>query len=228
MLPWQPCSRAGSAGPVHLSKVEDEMKHWVWVCLLALVVGSAAACWAKSEVGVIDTDKVLSSYTAYQEASKKHEDFTAKRQAVLTVKFRMRLLTEAQTKECEELQKLAAPTAEQSKRLTDLLAASDTAEEELGQLKGKTGRSEAETKRMQELEALAETNAKVIEALQATLKKEVADELKRLMTPLEEKLKQTIAEVAGEMKLTVVLSKGDVLYGGEDITEKVLARLNKK
>jgi len=206
------------------------MKYVVGITLLvALVLAVTPACLAKtpSNVGVVDWEQVLAGFTAYQEALKQHQDFTAQRQAVLTAKFQVRMLDEAQGKECDDLRKLAAPTEEQKKRLDELLALSDTVEQELATLKANTSRTPEQEKRMQDLQTLADTNNKALEALQAQLKKEVTDKFTEIMNPLDQKLKKTISEVADQQKLGVVLNKGDVLYGGEDITDKVLAKVNK-
>ena len=205
------------------------MRNAIVVCLLVgLALAGTGAGWAKSEVGVVDWDKVLASFTAYQAALKQHEDFTAQRQAQLTFRFQTRMLGDAEIKECEELRKLAAPTEEQKKRLQELLAVSDTREQELESLKANASPTPEQSKRIQELQPVSDAGTKALEELRAKLKQEVADEFNRLMTPLDERLKKAIAVVAGELKLGVVLNKGDVLFGGEDITEKVLVKVNAK
>ncbi len=205
------------------------MRQWALALAAALVVVASGAALAKepSNIGVVDYEKVLAGYNDYQQAAKTMQAFVAERQARLSEKVQTRLLGEAELKEYDELHKLAAPTDEQKKRLTELLGASDLREQELDTLQATATRTPEQEKRMGELRTAVDTAQKALTGLQQQLEKEIADEKERVTKPMQEKLDKAYAAVAAEMKLAVIINKGDVLYGGEDITEKVLARLNK-
>ena len=205
------------------------MRLWVLALAAALVVVAGGAGLAKepSNIGVVDYEKVLAGYTEYQAAAQKMQAFVAERQARLSQKVQTRLLVEAELTEYDALSKLAAPTDENKKRLTELLAASDQREQELDTLQATATRTPEQEKRLQELRGAVDASQKALTALQGQLEKEIADEKTRVTKPMQDKLDKTYAAVATEMKLAVIINKGDVLYGGEDITDKVLARLNK-
>jgi len=197
----------------------------------AMVVITLSAGWAaaaKSEVGVIEWDRVLEGYTAYKDAAQQQAQFQSAREKILQDRMQTRMLTEAELKEYNDLRKQAAPTEAQTKRMQELAAISDTLDKELADLTALATRTPEQEKRMAELTKLRDDGQAAVTNLRAQLIKEVQDESTRLMQPLQDRLNKAIADVAAQNKLTVVLEKGSVLFGGEDITDKVLAQVNKK
>ncbi|MDO4988472.1 MAG: OmpH family outer membrane protein [Synergistes sp.] len=57
---------------------------------------------------------------------------------------------------------------------------------------------------------------------------EVAKEEQKLMEPLEKDINLAIRTVAGQKKITVVVERTAVFFGGTDITDAVIAQLKKK
>lgn len=57
---------------------------------------------------------------------------------------------------------------------------------------------------------------------------EAANEERKLMEPLFKDINLAIRTVANAKKITVVVDKGAVFFGGTDITEDVIAELKKK
>ncbi len=57
---------------------------------------------------------------------------------------------------------------------------------------------------------------------------EAANEERKLMEPLFKDINLAIRTVANTKKITVVVDKGAVFFGGTDITEDVIAELKKK
>ena len=57
---------------------------------------------------------------------------------------------------------------------------------------------------------------------------EAANEERKLMEPIFKDINLAIRTVANAKKITVVVDKGAVFYGGTDITDDVIAELKKK
>ena len=60
-----------------------------------------------------------------------------------------------------------------------------------------------------------------------TKRQELAQEERKLMEPLFKEINLAMRTVANQKKLTVVMDKGVVFYGGTDITDAVIAELKK-
>ena len=58
-------------------------------------------------------------------------------------------------------------------------------------------------------------------------RQELAQEERKLMEPLFKEINLAMRTVANQKKLTVVMDKGVVFYGGTDITDAVIAELKK-
>ena len=61
-----------------------------------------------------------------------------------------------------------------------------------------------------------------------TKRTEAANDERKLMEPLFKDINLAIRTVANAKKITVVVDKGAVFYGGTDITDSVIAELKKK
>lgn len=61
-----------------------------------------------------------------------------------------------------------------------------------------------------------------------TKRRELAQEERKLMEPLFKEINLAIRTVANQKKLTVIVDKEAVFYGGTDITDAVIAELKKK
>ncbi len=59
-------------------------------------------------------------------------------------------------------------------------------------------------------------------------RKEATDKQKELIEPIQKNIEDQIQEVAKTRGINVVLDKGNVLYGGQDITQEVVKKLQEK
>lgn len=73
-----------------------------------------------------------------------------------------------------------------------------------------------------------ETNDQKKEQIFRQKRTEAANEERRLMEPLLKDVDLAIRTVANAKKITVVVDKGAVVYGGTDITDDVITELKKK
>lgn len=73
-----------------------------------------------------------------------------------------------------------------------------------------------------------ETDDKKKAQIFQTKRTEAANDERKLMEPLFKDINLAIRTVANAKKITVVVDKGAVFYGGTDITDSVIAELKKK
>jgi Skp family chaperone for outer membrane proteins len=162
-----------------------------------------------------------------QAAEQQYDQFRTGRQAVLDEAAETRLLADPEKQELENLKGVAAMTAQQKERIQELLGLTEARLKELRDLSLLAQRDEAQEARLKELSALLETRAKEIQAVKEGLDKEIADKADELMKPINEKIQAALGAVAKRMNLIAVLDKQSVLYGGKDVTDRVLAELKK-
>jgi len=196
----------------------------VALCGMVWMMPSAQAQVAN--VGVVDEAKLGLEYKKYKEAM----DANEKRADDVEGKLAAReLLTDTEGKQFDDLIRKAAPSPAETTSLTTLVTSGTNRRAEYLGLVGKATRTDAETARMKALEADATRNAP---ALQKVMD-DIFNDLKKQRAEIEQqhldKASKVIEQVAGDKKLTIVISKRSVIWNAAalDITDEVLSRLNK-
>ena len=138
------------------------------------------------------------------------------------------MLTDAERQEFVDLSAMGAPTEARTQRLKELRELSDEREQRLLELGKKDECTEEETAERQELEARYEARMAELAALQAEMKASRVGKYEELSKLVADGVDNAIKAAAEEQKLALVLRKDSVMYGGVDITEAVLAKLNAK
>ena len=207
----------------------------VFLCLAlgAAFVGFARSmpAWAEADGpkwGVIDMERVAVEYQEMQRLNQEFQDFQRNQEIELQEKHTTRLLTDAERQEFVDLSAMGAPTEARTQRLKELRELSDEREQRLLELGKKDECTEEETAERQELEARYEARVTALAALQAEMKASRVGKYEELSKLVADGVDNAIKAAAEEQKLALVLRKDSVMYGGVDITEAVLAKLNAK
>lgn len=187
------------------------------------VVWSAdkAANW-----GIVDMERVRAEYRQMQELNEEFQQFQWEQDRQLQERHKTRMLTDGERQEYEDLSAMGAPTETRTQRLKELEGASQAREERLFELRQKEERTEEETAELQDLDPLYERRMRELAALQAELHASRRAKLEELSKLLQDNLENAVKEVAEEKELALVLARDSVLYGGTDITDAVLEKLN--
>jgi Skp family chaperone for outer membrane proteins len=194
--------------------------------LLALVASGAAAQQQEPRLGVVDMAKVLDGYKEFKSSDAEYKAFLTERQQQLQERMSVRMLGDDEMKEYQNLKSVTAPTAEQKQRLEQLRAVAETREKELTDLQSVASPTDEQKKRMADLAAVADKSTKEIEDLQKRLSDEINQRNKELSEKLNSRIESALAAVAKDKRVDFILAKDAVLYGGRDLTDDVLAKLN--
>lgn len=207
----------------------------VLLCLAlgAALLGVATSMPARAEAdgpkwGVIDMERVAIEYREMQRLNQEFQDFQRNQEIGLQQKHTTRLLTDAERQEFADLLAMGAPTEARTERLKVLRELSDEREQRLVELRKKDECTEEEGAKREELEARYEARIAELAALQEEMKASRVGKYEGLSKLVADSVDNALKAVAEEQKLALVLRKDSVMFGGVDITEAVLAKLNAK
>ena len=164
-------------------------------------------------VGVVDEDKLADGYKEYQSAigalDKRAQDLEAKIPA-------REYLNDAQGTRFDALIVLPTLTPAQTTELDGLVKiGTDNKAEYIG-LVGKANRTDADTKRLQELQALSAKNTPNLQRLSQTLLELLRTQQDKVDKDYTDRANQVVIQVAGEKKMVAVLrKKSHRLVGGQ-------------
>jgi Skp family chaperone for outer membrane proteins len=197
--------------------------------LIAIAAGPAVAGAAAPSApwGVVDMDRVSGEYKAMQMLNQQFQDFQKQQEALIQRRQKNRLLLDDEQREYLDLSApTAAPTSERDKRLADLEKLSDERSRRLLDLGQKKSRTPEEDQEYQQLDQTYKRRTEEINALQSDVQKAVLakyDEFSKIIT---DSVNAAVKVVAEEKKLPMVVRKEVVLFGGVDVTQEVIAKLN--
>jgi Skp family chaperone for outer membrane proteins len=197
----------------------------------AALLGMAmvGSCWAAAAPswGFLDMDRgVAAYYRVLKDLNDQFQQFQMEQERQLREQHTTRLLFDEERQQYLDLSHMGAPTEARGKRLAELRMLSDERERRLFELRKNEERSEDEQAEYGPLNQLYERRMEDLTALQADLQQSRLAKYEELTKLVTESIDAVVKAVAEEQKLGLVLRKEVVLFGGLDITEDVLARLN--
>lgn len=211
------------------------MKHYFfWLVLIVCVVVPLSAAIAAAPapalgVGIVDTDRVSSEYKAMQTLNQQYLDFQKQQEAQMLRRQKSRMLFDQELREYLDYSSpTAAPTADRDKKLADLEKLSDDRSKrllDLGQKKDRTADEEGE---YQKLDTTYKQRTQELSAIQSDVQRAVEAKQNELMKIITDSFNAAVKAVADEKKLPLVLRREIVLFGGTNITDDVITKLNQQ
>ena len=190
-------------------------------------IKSARAADDSVKIGVLDENKLSDGYTKYQDAMKVIDDKAQSLDEQLKARD---LLDNDEGAKFDLLIVKANRTPDEQTQLDALIKSGNDRRAELLALSGKASRTDAETKRITELQTMLKSNGDAVQKLQDTLLKSLLDEKHATEKKYTDLANQIVIAVAKDKKLTIVLSKSAVVWNADnvDITDDVIKQVNKK
>jgi len=190
-------------------------------------VKSAKAADDSIKIGVLDESKLSDSYTKYQDAMKVIDQKAQSLDEQLKARD---LLNADEGAKFDTLIQKSTRTADEQAQLDALLKSGNDRRAEILALSGKATRTDAETKRITELQTTLKSNSDAVQKLQDALLKLLLDEKHTTEKTYTDLANKTVIDVAKDKKLTIVLSKSAAVWNmpNVDITDDVIKQLNKK
>jgi Skp family chaperone for outer membrane proteins len=179
-------------------------------------------------IAVVDLQKVDASYTRLTSLSQELQQWANQQDAYLNdLRVKYSYLSEENFKEVLDI--LATPrpwAAPKAKRERELREINDAKEARYLELQAKVDRTPQEQEEFNGLQEISDGRLKQIQAMADQLRQQFAQRRDQARTDLSNAVTVAVKDVAAASGYALVLDKQGVLYGGEDITDTVLVKLN--
>ncbi len=179
-----------------------------------------------ANIGLVDITRIGQEYTSLIEKNKDLENLLASRKSELEIRQSYRFLTEEEMQELLKLLALKEPTPEQKNRAKELVDLSQKRDAELLALDTKENLTPEEKARRSELRQIQTAADQKTEELAAAYTAEMQQERQKIEGNVVQAVRNAVTQVATEMGLAIVFDKDAILFGGTDITDQVLQKLN--
>lgn len=226
-----------------------------FVAVLTLLLGMSLFQRAGAQgisIGYVDFSEIYNQFTNLPAAQNQLQELTNSLQQSLNLHISYFMLTTQEREELKQLLAKSSLTDADKKRIDELEQLAVSREKELQQLENTANPTEQQKKRLEELQNLRQTASRDIDAIRQEydnrakqkqnellqeMEKNIRAKLQKLgINPKEgeeldpyifQALQKVIGDVAKANNISIVLDKRAVLFGGVDLTQKVIQALNK-
>jgi Skp family chaperone for outer membrane proteins len=210
------------------------------VCAVTALLLLAAPALAGG-IGVIDYNRVVSEYDLYKQYEQQLERYASELEAELTEFGSTALLTSEELSELNALKGKTGPTQEETARIDALKGLTKMRQDRERELEQKPSPTPEEQAEMRDLIKRMQDADQRFKDMNQQMMAKLGDRNKEYFAKVEANVRAMIETVAKEKGLDTVVNKDMrlsdrqmsmtipvVLFGGIDISEDVLSRLNKK
>ncbi|MCX8053565.1 MAG: OmpH family outer membrane protein [Armatimonadetes bacterium] len=201
------------------------------IAAVAAVSSMAFPVWGAEsapKIGVIDIQKILTEAPRMKQYEEEYQNLRNQLQRNLDIRSQNLMLDENEIKELIDLKTKPNPTEAEKARIAELEKIEkqrDSRLKELQAIKEPSEAQKAELKSLQEMRSKSETTGRAVEEdYLSRLQTKTQESYKKMDADLQEAVNKVV-EVKG---LTLVLVKDAVRFGGIDITDDVISKLERK
>jgi Skp family chaperone for outer membrane proteins len=207
-------------------------------CILGAVValGLAAVCASTAlaqeettdaKIAVVSLSRVQANYGQLRAQEQDLGQWLEGRRAYHDQLTNYVFLPSTDFEEALELMRKPQPLSDEDQaRLDELQSISDTNEQRYAELRAKTERTAEETAEFNALQDMYDASAETLQTVQQNIMEELTDRREAALAGLMDTVEEAIDATAEADGYDMVLDADMVFYGGVDITDDVLARLN--
>jgi len=196
--------------------------------LLLLAAGAVPAVAAEAQLayGVVDMVRVGKECPGIGAMQEESAQFAQEQQVKLYDRERVMMLADADYTRYFDLRLLAAPTEANTKQLADL---ERLAVDRMGRFRELTAikdRTADQQKEYDELNKVYATRMGELSRFRAELQRAVDEQQAKLAKQTDAKVEAAAKAVAAEKKLSLVFVRAALIFGGTDVTDEMIAKLN--
>lgn len=195
------------------------------------LVGSgafAAAAAPEIKIGVVDGMKIDENAPRIKQYKEELDAFATTLKAKLDTRAQNRLLDSNEINELIELKSKDKPTDADKARITALIELDRAKTDELQKLQEAKDPNDQQKSRLNELMELQKKSNEMGNTLSKDYDGQYQSKAIELQGKIDTEVRAVVAKVAETKGLSMVFDKAVAVYGGIDITDDVVARLDRK
>jgi len=208
------------------------------VCVVAIATALVMPCSAQDEpaadgglkVALVDLDRLQANYVALHEQERALGQWLQSRRQPYEQLADYRFLSATDFQEVLVLVRKGELSEDDEQRLQELREISDKNDEKYRDLRGKTDRTAEESAAFNALQEMFDSRTAELAELLKQVQPEIAEELHSrrgsALAGLMSEVEAVIAEIAAGQGYNLVLDTDAVFFGGTDITDAVIEKLN--
>jgi Skp family chaperone for outer membrane proteins len=204
----------------------------VLVCVIAAVGLIGAGTWAAAppepKIGVVDGQKIDGNAPRIKQYKEELDAFGNVLKVKLDIRAQNRMLDENEIKELIDLKAKDKPTDADNTRVKALTDADRAKFDELQKLQEAKEPNDQQKARLKELMDLQQKSKDMGTALSKDYDGQYQSKAIELQGKIDAEVRAVVAKVAETKGLSLVFDKAVVVYGGIDITDDVVMRLDRK
>lgn len=204
-------------------------------CVLVSVIAVAglfgSRAWAASneqKIGVVDSQRIYKDAPRIKQYQEELDLFKQTLTAKLDMRAQNMMLDEAEIKELIDLKTKDKPTDADTARIKALTDIERGKTDEFKKLQESKDLNDQQKARLKELQDMDQKSKQTGNALIKDYDAQYQSKMVELQGKIDTELLAAVTKVGEAKALTLVLDKQGVLLGGIDVTDDVIARLDRK
>jgi len=201
------------------------------VTALVLIMVAAAAVSAPAQdaavrIATVDINKLQTGYVELQNKQAELEGWLNDQRKFFNLLTDYVFLSKDNFDEVMAILRKPTPTDQETARLTELRGVSDQKDKRYRDLEGKADRTPQEEDEYNSLQDIYKDRSKALDDMWKQTVAQLTARRDEAISALMVKVKDAIKAEAEAQGFTIVIDADAVFFGGTDITDQVLARLN--
>lgn len=200
------------------------------VCVATWLVGSVVYAAGSNEVkiGVVDVQRVYKDAPRVKQYKEGLDAFQQQLANKLEIRAQNMMLDENEIKELIDLKTKDKPTDQDKARIDQLINQEKAKDEELKKLQETKDLTDQQKARLKELQDLQQKSKDAGNAVSKDYQDLLQNKAQELQVKVDADLQAAISKAAEAKGMTMIIDKAAVLLGGTEITDDVIARLDRK
>ena len=206
-------------------------RRMAWVLAAMFVVAasigmSGAMAASEVKIGIVDPAKVFKNAPKLKGYADELQKFKADLLAKLDIRSQNMMLDETEVQELVELKLKAVATDKEKARVTELESAERARDAEMKTLTETKDPNDTQKARLKTLQDMQQSSKTKGGELQKGYDERWSAKTQEMDAKAETDVREAIKKVAEAKGLTLVITKEAVMYGGSDISDDVIAKLD--
>lgn len=208
-------------------------RNMAWALAIMLVSAgltatAAAAADQVQKIAVVDVDKVYTNAPRVKQYSEELNAFGQDLSKKVEIRNKNMMLNETEIQELVTLKTKSSRTAAEDARIKEIENTEGARDEQYRTLQATKEPTEEQKTQLKELQDMRQKAKDTLDALAKDYDGQLKSKQQELLGKADADIREAITKVAGAKGITMVIAKDAVLFGGLDISDDIIANLDRK